>query len=224
MSNLFNKLRKSLSAVNLTFFLLIPAWVLVYTGLRISMPKFVSPFMEVTAWMTGIWLVLVQTNKWCIERDKNIVELGTRFKVHLWKEECFGFRKAKLEVQAGKFDRQLIAVSIKNAVFLDNGVKTDSLELNCLLDSDSTISFDVQIIKPENNGRDIRVTLLWLNAETGNGIRQQSHYILVDSLFKSWKLSDAWGRVFINSNLLNPRSSTYQDLGEKERMGSGGNL
>lgn len=51
MSNLFNKLRKSLSAVNLTFFLLIPAWVLVYTGLRISMPKFVSPFMEVTAWM-----------------------------------------------------------------------------------------------------------------------------------------------------------------------------
>lgn len=101
------------------------------------------------------------------------------------KEECFGFREAKLEVQAGKFDRQLIAVSIKNAVFLDNGVKTDSLELNCLLDSDSTISFDVQIIKPENNGRDIRVTLLWLNAETGNGIRQQSHYILVDSLFKS---------------------------------------
>lgn len=162
-----------------------PAWVLVYTGLRISMPKFVSPFMEVTAWMTGIWLVLVQSNKWCIERDKNIVELGTRFKVHLCKEECFGFREAKLEVQAGKFDRQLIAVSIKNAVFLDNGVKTDNLELNCLLESDSTISFDVRIIKPENNDRDIRVTLLWLNAETGNGIRQQSHYILVDSLFKS---------------------------------------
>ena len=100
-------------------------------------------------------------------------------------EKNYVFCRASLEVQAGKFDRQLIAVSIKNAVFLDNGVKTDNLELNCLLESDSTISFDVRIIKPENNDRDIRVTLLWLNAETGNGIRQQSHYILVDSLFKS---------------------------------------
>ena len=104
------------------------------------MPKFIAPFMEVTAWLTGIWLTLVQTNKWCLERDKNIVEIGTRFKVHLSKEECFGIRKAKLEVQAGKFDRQLISVSIKNAVFLNNEVKTDNLELNCLLESDSSIS------------------------------------------------------------------------------------
>lgn len=185
MSKLFKKLKESLSAVNLTFFLLIPAWVLVYMGLRNSMPKFVAPFMEVTAWLTGIWLTIVQTNKLCLERDKNIVEIGTRFKVHLSKGECFGFRKAKLEVQAGKFDRQLISVSIRNAVFLNNGVKTDNLELNCLLESDNSISFDVQIEKPENNERDIRITLLWLNAETGNGIRQQSHYILVDSLFKS---------------------------------------
>lgn len=185
MSSLFNKLRKSLSAVNLTFFLIIPAWALVYTWLRISIPEFVAPFMEVTAWVSGLWLVLVQTNKWCLERDKNIVEIGTRFKVHLSKEECFGFRKARLEVQAGKFDRQLISVSTKNAVLLNNGVKTDNLELNCLLESDSSISFDLQIAKPENNERDIRVTLLWLNAETGNGIRQQSHYIIANSHFKS---------------------------------------
>ena len=181
----FNKLKKSLSAANLTFFLIIPVWISVYTGLRISIPEFVAPFMEVTAWVSGLWLVLVQTNKWCLERDKNIVEIGTRFKVHLSKEECFGFRKARLEVKAGKFDRQLISVSTKNAVLLNNGVKTDNLELNCLLESDSSINFDLQIAKPENNERDIRVSLLWLNAQTGNGIHQESHYIIANSHFKS---------------------------------------
>lgn len=166
----------------------VSVWLLTYTTMYILKPNLVKPFMEVTAWLIGIVIALVQINKLCLEKDKNIVEIGPRFKVRLSKEQCLGFRKARLEIQAGKFDCQLFSVSMENAVFL-NTRRTDKLELNILLEAEHSKFLDVLIAKPSNNEDDIIISLLWLNAETGNRIEHNSHYTLVNSLFKPESLN-----------------------------------